>query len=278
VLGHISYHSAPSVIISENCNGTEPKYIKTEKRGRVGIITLNRPNALNALNDTLMAEVGNAVSTFNADNTCGCIILTGAGRAFAAGADIKEMENVSYYRMSSNDKIAPWEQISKSKLPIIAAVNGVALGGGCEIAMMCDVIYASDRAVFGQPEIKIGTIPGAGGTQRLTRAVGKSKAMELVLSGSTMSAVDAERSGLISKVIPHDELIDKTLKLANQIAALSRPVVVLAKESVNSAYEMTLNEGMHMERRLFHSTFALSDQKEGMSAFIQKRAPNFAHM
>jgi len=224
-----------------------------------------------------MSEVGNAVNMFNADPSCGCIILTGTGRAFAAGADIREMENASYYNMAMHDKLAPWEAISKSAIPIIAAVNGVALGGGCEIAMMCDIIYASDRAIFGQPEIKIGTLPGAGGTQRLTKAIGKSKAMELVLTGNNMTAMEAERAGLVSKVFPHESLLENTLKLANQVASLSRPIVTLAKESVLSSFETTLHEGMHVERRLFHSTFALQDQKEGMAAFVQKRAPNFSH-
>lgn len=253
------------------------KWVKCEKQGRIGIVTLNRPEALNALNDPLVADIGAAFAHFNADPTCSVIVLTGAGKAFAAGADIKEMANKTYYEMSTVDKIAPWDQLAKSKIPTIAAVNGVALGGGCEIAMMCDIMIASENAKFGQPEIKIGTIPGAGGTQRLTRAVGKSKAMELCLTGNMISAQEALQFGLVARVVPADQLMPTALKLAEQIAANSLPILKLCKESVNAAYETTLQQGVHMERRLFHSTFALADQKEGMSAFIAKKPPQFRH-
>lgn len=251
--------------------------VKTEIRGRVGIVTLNRPSALNALNDQLMQQVGQAFLAFDNNNDIGCIVLNGSGRAFAAGADIKEMSDKSYYHMSTFDKIKPWEIISSVKLPVVAAVHGFALGGGCEIAMMCDIIVASEETKFGQPEITIGTIPGAGGTQRLTKAVGKSKAMEMVLTGQSITAKQAMESGLVSRVVSLDKLLDTALDIANKIASMSRPVVILAKESVNASFNTTLQQGMQVERRLFHSTFALKDQKEGMKAFAEKRKPNFVH-
>jgi len=253
------------------------KYVKTEKQGRVGIVSLNRPEALNALSDALMSDVGTALTTFDQDPEIGCIVLTGEGRAFAAGADIKEMTDKTYYQMSTADKIEPWMVVARIKTPIVAAVNGVAFGGGCEICMMCDIIVASDKAKFGQPEIKIGTIPGSGGTQRLTYAVGKSKAMEMCLTGNPISAQEALQFGLVSAVVPADKLMEHSLKIAADIANLSKPIVQLAKEAVNTSFETTLQQGVRFERRLFHSTFALNDQKEGMSAFVQKRLPRWTH-
>ena len=250
--------------------------IIVEKKDAVGIITLNRPNALNALSAALTKELETALIELDGDNSIGCMVITGSEKAFAAGADIKEMQPKSYMDAYLDDFITvAWEHIAKIRKPIIAAVSGYALGGGCEIAMMCDFIIAADNAKFGQPEITIGTIPGAGGTQRLTRFVGKSKAMEMCLTGRMMDAEEAERSGLVSRVVPFEQLMDECLKTAAQIAALSRPSVMMAKESLNKAYEMTLSEGVKFERRLFHSTFATEDQKEGMSAFAEKRKANF---
>jgi len=256
---------------------TPRKLIRQEVRGRVGVIYLSRPKAMNALNDELMAEVGSAIMEYEASGVIGCIVITGDGKAFAAGADIKEMAGKSYYEMSTKDKIAPWEVISRCKIPVIAAVNGVALGGGCEIAMMCDIIYASENAKFGQPEIKIGTIPGAGGTQRLTKAIGKSKAMEMVLTGNMMSAHDMEKAGLVSRVLPADQLLPSTFQLADQIASLSLPIVKTAKRAVLSSFDSSLSTGMGIERALFHATFALEDQTEGMAAFVGKRKPQWKH-
>jgi enoyl-CoA hydratase len=254
------------------------RWVKTEVRGRVAIITLNRPEALNSLSDALVSDIIAAIQYFHQPElNIGCIILTGAGKAFAAGADIKEMVNRNYFSMSSNDKIKPWDNIAKSTIPLIAMVNGFALGGGCEIAMMCDIMIASSAAKFGQPEIKIGTIPGAGGTQRLTRAIGKSKAMEMCLTGNMMSAEEAERAGLVSRVFPPETLLENTLKIANAIAANSLPIVKLCKEAVNSAFETTLNTGIQVERRLFHSTFALQDKNIGMNAFVDKKKPEWTH-
>jgi enoyl-CoA hydratase len=250
--------------------------IIVERKDSVGVITLNRPKALNALSAKLTEELQSALIELDADKEIGCMILTGSEKAFAAGADIKEMQSKTYMDAYLDDFITvAWEHISKIRKPIIAAVSGYALGGGCEIAMMCDFIIAADNAKFGQPEITIGTIPGAGGTQRLTRFVGKSKAMEMCLTGRMMDAEEAERSGLVSRVVPLTELMDEALKVASRIGALSRPSVLMAKESVNKAYEMTLSEGVKFERRLFHSTFATEDQKEGMAAFSEKRQPNF---
>ena len=250
--------------------------IEIKTNGHVGVITLNRPKALNALCDALVAELGHALDAFEVDENVGCIVLTGSEKAFAAGADIKEMAEKSYMDAYLADFITVgWERVTKCRKPVIAAVAGYALGGGCELAMMCDFIIAADNAKFGQPEITIGTIPGAGGTQRLTRFVGKSKAMEMVLTGRMMDAEEAERAGLVSRVVPLDSLMDEAMKAADTISGLSRPVVMMAKESVDRAYETNLAEGVRFERRLFHSTFATADQKEGMSAFIEKRQPNF---
>lgn len=250
--------------------------IIVEKREAVGLITLNRPQALNALCNALIAELGRALDDMEADDAIGCVVLTGSEKAFAAGADIKEMQPQSYMDAYLSDFITSgWERVTTCRKPIVAAVAGYALGGGCELAMMCDVILAADTAKFGQPEITIGTIPGSGGTQRLTRAVGKAKAMEMVLTGRMMDADEAERSGLVSRIIPAGELIDEAVRTAAKIASMSRPVSMMAKEAVNRAFETTLSEGVRFERRLFHSTFATEDQKEGMAAFAEKRKPVF---
>jgi enoyl-CoA hydratase len=249
--------------------------ILVETHGRVGLIRLNRPQALNALNQGLIDELNAALSAFEKDAGIGALVLTGSEKAFAAGADIKEMRPKSYMDAYLEDFLTSWEGVSRLRKPIIAAVAGFALGGGCELAMMCDFILAADSAKFGQPEIKLGIIPGAGGTQRLTRFVGKSKAMEMCLTGRMMDAAEAERAGLVSRVIPADKLLDEALKTAAAIAALSLPSVMIAKECVNRAYETTLAEGVRFERRVFHSLFATEDQKEGMGAFIEKRAPAF---
>jgi enoyl-CoA hydratase len=250
--------------------------ILVETHGAVGLIRLNRPKALNALCDQLMKELSQALSDFEKDDAIGAMVLTGSDRAFAAGADIKEMVGLDYMDVYLGGFISDnWQRAATCRKPVIAAVAGFALGGGCELAMMCDFILAADTAKFGQPEITIGTIPGAGGTQRLTRFVGKSKAMEMCLTGRMMDATEAERSGLVSRVVPAAELVDEAIKTAAKIAALSRPVVLMAKESVNRAYETTLAEGVLFERRVFHSTFALEDRKEGMTAFAEKRAPAF---
>ncbi len=252
------------------------EYILTETRGPVGLITLNRPKALNALCAALIVELGKALDDFEADDEIGAVVLTGSEKAFAAGADIKEMAGKSYMDVYLQDFITVgWERVSTCRKPVIAAVAGYALGGGCEMAMMCDFILAADTAKFGQPEITIGTIPGAGGTQRLTRFVGKSKSMEMNLTGRLMDVEAAERDGLVSRIIPAAELVDEAVATAEKIASLSRPVVMMAKECVNKAYETTLAEGVKFERRVFHSTFATEDQKEGMAAFAEKRTPKF---
>jgi enoyl-CoA hydratase len=252
--------------------------IEVETQGHVGIVRLNRPKALNALCDALVGELGLALDDFEADDNIGCVVITGSEKAFAAGADIKEMASKSYMDAYLGNFITDgWERVTTCRKPVIAAVAGYALGGGCELAMMCDFIIAADTAKFGQPEITIGTIPGAGGTQRLTRFVGKSKAMEMVLTGRMMGAEEAERSGLVSRVVAADELMDEAIKVAGAICDLSRPVVMLAKEAVNRAYETTLSEGVRFERRIFHSTFATEDQKEGMAAFVEKRQASFKH-
>ncbi|MET4697157.1 enoyl-CoA hydratase [Constrictibacter sp. MBR-5] len=252
--------------------------IIVDKRGAVGLITLNRPKALNALNGALVADVAAALDAFEDDDDIGAVVITGSEKAFAAGADIKEMQSKSYMDVYLEDFITKgWERVTRCRKPVIAAVSGYALGGGCELAMMCDFILAADNAKFGQPEINLGTIPGAGGTQRLPRFVGKSKAMEMVLTGRMMDAAEAERSGLVSRVVPAADLIDEAMKTAEAIAAKSRPSVMIAKESVNRAYETTLAEGVRFERRLFHSTFATEDQKEGMAAFAEKRQPRFSN-
>jgi enoyl-CoA hydratase len=252
--------------------------IIVETRGKVGLITLNRPKALNALSPDLMRELSKAVDVFEADAQIGCIVVTGSDKAFAAGADIKEMKSKSYMDVYMSDFItAEWERITRCRKPVIAAVAGYALGGGCELAMMCDFILAADNAKFGQPEINLGIIPGAGGTQRLPRFVGKSKAMEMALLGQSrmMDAEEAERSGLVSRILPLADLIEEAIKTAQKISELSQPIVMMAKESVNRAYETTLSEGVRFERRLFHSAFATDDQKEGMAAFSEKRKPDF---
>jgi len=250
--------------------------ILTETRGAVALITLNRPKALNALSAQLVKELSDALDGYEADAAIGAIVLTGNERAFAAGADIKEMQSKTYVDAYLQDFITVhWERTAKCRKPTIAAVAGFALGGGCELAMMCDVILAADTAKFGQPEITIGTMPGAGGTQRLTRLVGKAKAMEMCLTGRMMDAAEAERSGLVSRIVPAATLIEEALKVAGAIAALSAPAVYAAKESVNRAYETTLAEGVRFERRIFHSLFATEDQKEGMRAFVEKRPAAF---
>jgi enoyl-CoA hydratase len=250
--------------------------ISVETRGRVGLITLDRPKALNALCAALIAELAQALDDFEADSEIGCMVLTGSEKAFAAGADIGEMKDKSYMDAYKEDFITVgWERLSQTRKPVIAAVAGYALGGGCEIAMMCDMIIAADSAKFGQPEITLGTIPGSGGTQRLTRFVGKSKAMDLCLTGRMMDAEEAERAGLVARIVPADQLLDEALKTAEKIASLSGPAAMMAKEAVNRAYETTLSEGIRFERRLFHATFATEDQKEGMAAFLEKRKPEW---
>lgn len=245
------------------------------ERGRVGLITLNRPKALNAINRQLTEDVLAAAAAFDADPAVGAIVITGSEKAFAAGADIKEMQPQSYTDMYLADWFGAWEQFARTRKPVIAAVAGFALGGGCELAMMADFILAGDNAKFGQPEIKLGVIPGMGGSQRLTKLVGRAKAMELVLTGRFIDAAEAERIGLVARVVPAAELLADAIKTAETIASYSLPVTLLAKEAVNRADELTLNEGLRFERRVFHSLFALEDQKEGMAAFVEKRAPNF---
>jgi enoyl-CoA hydratase len=252
--------------------------ILVETRGRVGLLTLNRPKALNALNDQLMDELGTALLAFDGDDGIGAMVITGNEKAFAAGADIGAMKEWSYMDVFKSEYISRnWETLRRIRKPVIAAVGGYALGGGCELAMMCDIIIAADNAKFGQPEIKLGIIPGAGGTQRLPRAVGKAKAMDLVLSARMMDAAEAERAGLVSRVVAADKLLEEALAAATAIAAQSLPAVMMAKEAINRAYESPLNEGMLFERRLFHSLFATSDQKEGMAAFVEKRPAQFRH-
>ena len=249
--------------------------IVAETRAAVGLIRLNRPEALNALNGELIEALNAALERFEADPAIGCMVVTGSPKAFAAGADIKEMADKSYVQAYLEDFIGRWEGLARARKPIIAAVAGFALGGGCEIAMMCDLIIAADNAKFGQPEIKLGILPGAGGSQRLARAVGKAKAMDLCLTGRLMDAAEAERAGLVARVVPADALVDEAIAAAATIAAFSRPAVLLAKECVNRAFETTLAEGVRFERRVFHSLFGTPDQKEGMAAFVEKRAPAF---
>ncbi len=250
--------------------------IIVETKGRVGLVTLNRPKALNALSSKLIAELGAALDAFEADDEIGAIVLTGSEKAFAAGADIKEMASKTFSQCYLEDFITRgWEAVSKVRKPVIAAVAGFALGGGCEVAMMCDFILAADTAKFGQPEITLGVIPGAGGTQRLTRVVGKSKAMEMILTGRMMDAVEAERAGLVSRVVPAADLLEEALKVADRIAGMSRTAILAAKEAVNRAYETPLAEGVRFERRMFHALFSTEDQKEGMAAFAEKREPKF---
>ena len=249
--------------------------ILVETRGRVGLITLNRPKALNALNSEVLKDVVAAAEAFEADPKIGAIVLTGSEKAFAAGADIKEMQSKSYIDMYMEDFFSGWDAFTRIRKPIIAAVSGYALGGGCELAMMCDFIIAGDNAKFGQPEITLGVMPGMGGSQRLTRFVGKSKAMDMCLTGRMMDAAEAERSGLVSRVVPAGELIEEAIKAASKIAEFSLPAVMMTKEAVNRSYETFLGEGLRFERRVFHAMFSLDDQKEGMAAFSEKRSANF---
>jgi enoyl-CoA hydratase len=259
-------------------NVTAYQNIKTETKGRVGIIRLDRPKALNALCAELVRELGQALDAFEADPGIGCMVLTGSDKAFAAGADIKEMKDQTYQDVFLKDFITVgWEKVSQVRKPIIAAVAGYALGGGCEMAMMCDFIIAADTAKFGQPEITLGTIPGAGGTQRLPRFVGKSKAMDLVLTGRMMDAAEAERCGLVSRVVPLADLLADAIATAEKIAAMSLPATMVAKEAVNRAFETTLSEGVRFERRTFHATFGFDDRAEGMAAFADKRKPAWKH-
>ncbi|KAL2083047.1 hypothetical protein ACEWY4_020820 [Coilia grayii] len=264
--------------VTRQYSGGQYQYILVERRGQrqdVGFIQLNRPKALNALCDGLMLEVGHALDAFEADAQVGAIVITGSDRAFAAGADIKEMQNRTFQECYGGNFLAHWNKVSLVKKPVIAAVNGFALGGGCEFAMMCDIIYAGEKAQFGQPEILLGTIPGAGGTQRLTRAVGKSLAMEMVLTGDRISAQDAKQAGLVSRVFPVDQLVSEAIKTGEKIASNSKLVSAMAKEAVNAAFELTLAEGNRLEKRLFHATFATEDRKEGMTAFVEKRKADF---
>ncbi|CAM2873236.1 enoyl-CoA hydratase [Skermania piniformis] len=257
---------------------TDFETIIVERRERVALVTLNRPKALNALNFQVLADLQAAFTEFDRDPAVGAVVITGSAKAFAAGADIKEMAPKTYMDMFLDDAFAGWDRIGCARKPTIAAVAGYALGGGCELAMLCDILIAADTAKFGQPEIGLGIIPGIGGSQRLTRAIGKAKAMDLVLTGRTMDAEEAERAGLVSRIVPADELLDAALTVAATVAGMSLPVAMIAKESVNRAFETTLAEGLRFERRMFHSLFATDDQKEGMAAFVEKRQPaNFTH-
>ena len=249
--------------------------IIVETKGRVGIIRLNRLSALNALSPALVAELSQAIDAFEADDAIGCLLITGNDKAFAAGADIKEMAEKSFFNAFMGNFAADWDRAARARKPIVAAVAGFALGGGCELAMHCDVVIAADNAKFGQPEIKLGVIPGIGGTQRLTRAVGKAKAMDLILTGRIMDAAEAERSGLVARLVPAANLMDEAMKVAETIAGMSLPSVLAAKEAVNRAFETPLAEGVLFERRVFHSLFATEDQKEGMRAFVEKRKPEW---
>jgi enoyl-CoA hydratase len=249
--------------------------IKVETRGRVALVTLNRPEALNALNSVLMGELLDALEGFDKDEKVGAIVLTGSEKAFAAGADIKEMRDLNFVDNYLGNFIGGWDEVARTRKPMIAAVAGYALGGGCELAMICDFIIAADTAKFGQPEITLGVIPGLGGTQRLTRAIGKAKAMDLCLTGRMMDAEEAERSGLVSRIVPAADLIETAMEAAEKIAGFSLPATMMAKESVDRSFEMTLAEGLRFERRVFHSLFATEDQKEGMSAFVEKRKAQF---
>ncbi|HEX2529202.1 MAG TPA: enoyl-CoA hydratase [Geminicoccus sp.] len=251
--------------------------ILVERRETVGLITLNRPKALNALNSELIAELNAALDAFDADPGIGATVLTGSEKAFAAGADVKQMAAMDFSAAYESDFIAAWARIAEKRKPIIAAVAGFALGGGCELAMMCDIIVAGDNARFGQPEINLGTLPGAGGTQRLVRAVGKAKAMDMILTGRMMDAGEAERAGLVTSVVPTGQLLDEAVRIASVIASKSRPAVRMAKEAVNAAFETGLTDGLRFERRAFYASFATEDRSEGMSAFVDKRPPEFRH-
>jgi len=268
-------HFSLSETTPKSTETTKESNVLLERRGRVAIVTLNRPKSLNALCDALISDLNATLGQLEHDRLIGAIVLTGSRKAFAAGADIKEMASKSFQEAYSTDMFAGWHRVANVRKPVIAAVHGYALGGGCELAMMCDIILASETAQFGQPEIKLGTIPGVGGTQRLTRAVGKSKAMELVLTGRFLTAQEAKESGLVARVFPDDKLLDEAIAMAELIASYSQPIVAMAKECVNQTYEMTLHEGLHFERRVFHSTFATDDQKEGMRAFVNKEKPKF---
>jgi enoyl-CoA hydratase len=252
-------------------------HLLVEAKGRVGIIRLNRPEALNALNSALMSELSAAIDAFESDAEIGCVVITGSDKAFAAGADIKEMATRSYMEAFMGNFAATWDAPARARKPVIAAVAGFALGGGCELAMQCDLIIAADNARFGQPEIKLGVIPGMGGTQRLVRAVGKAKAMDMVLTGRMMDALEAERAGLVARVVPLAELMNEAMKTAEAIASMSLPSIMVAKEAVNRAFEVSLAEGITFERRVFHALFATEDQKEGMAAFVDKRPAQFKH-
>jgi enoyl-CoA hydratase len=251
--------------------------ILVERRGRVGLVTLNRPEALNALNKATLDELVAAVTAMDSDPEVGAVVVTGSAKAFAAGADIKEMQAQGYMDMYAADWFRGWEDFTRLRVPVVAAVSGFALGGGCELAMMCDFIIAADNAKFGQPEINLGVLPGMGGSQRLTRAVGKAKAMDMILTGRFMDAAEAERSGLVSRVVPAADVVEEALKAAEVIASKSKPVAMVAKEAVNAAFETGLAQGVLFERRVFHSLFATEDQKEGMAAFTEKRQPEFKH-
>lgn len=273
-----SYRHSLACHFKKYSSGVSYEFIKVEKKGErqnVGLITLNRKKALNALCDGLMTEVGKALDSLEGDKEIGAIVITGSERAFAAGADIKEMQNKTFPDCFTGNFLTGWDRVARTTKPVIAAVNGYALGGGCELAMMCDIIYAGENAKFGQPEISIGTIPGAGGTQRLTRAIGKSKAMEVVLTGNQFTAKEAEAWGLVSKVFSSDQVIDEAIKTAEKICTHSKLIVAMCKESVNNAFDTTLNQGLKVEKRIFHSTFATNDRKEGMTAFMEKRQPEF---
>jgi enoyl-CoA hydratase len=258
---------------------TETEYhtMRLERHDRVAVVTLNRPEALNALNLEMMTEVTQACADLDRDPGIGCIVLTGSAKAFAAGADIKEMQPRSYQDMYEANWFAGWDALTRVRTPLVAAVAGYALGGGCELAMLCDTIVAADNARFGQPEVKLGILPGMGGTQRLTRLVGKAKAMDLCLTGRTMEADEAERAGLVSRVVPAADLLEEAISVAATVASMSKPVTMMITESIDRAYETTLTEGVRFERRVFHATFATNDQKEGMTAFIEKRLPQFTH-
>jgi len=274
VLGRFA--ALPSRGLATDGSGYQHILVDTRgEAGNVGLITLNRPKALNALCNDLMLEVGDALDKFEVDKTIGAVVLTGSERAFAAGADIKEMQNNEFGPCFSGNFLAHWNRLACNVKPTIAAVNGFALGGGCEVAMMCDIILAGEKAKFGQPEIAIGTIPGAGGTQRLTAAIGKSRSMQMCLTGEMITAQQASEWGLVSSIHPPAELVDAAVKLAEKISSHSKLIVAMAKESVNNSYEMSLREGLHFEKRLFHATFATKDRLEGMSAFVEKRKPNF---
>jgi enoyl-CoA hydratase len=276
VISHRGAQQPPIRHGSHAMNSGEYSNILVERRGAVGIVALNRPQALNALNAALVAELGMAFDDLEADPAIGAIVLTGSDKAFAAGADIKEMADKTYIEAYSEDFITRgWERVAQCRKPVIAAVAGFALGGGCEVAMMCDIVIAAENARFGQPEIQLGTMPGAGGTQRLPRFIGKAKAMDLCVTGRMMDAAEAERAGLVSRIVAPDQLMPEAIAVAERISQMSRPIAMMVKEAVNRAFETTLAEGVRFERRLFHSTFATEDRKEGMAAFIAKRKPTF---